>query len=316
MHINQDFTADRTKYIGGSDIGAILGLSKFRSPLEVWMEKTGKEVTKQDSLPLRFGSFAEEFVASEYARSTHSELLHDESTHIHPTYPYMSAHIDRFVLGNGSAQPPTGILECKTANSFSTGNWGEAGTDQVPMTYLCQCIWYMAITQIQRADLAVLFGNSDFRIYQITQDQALENLVIEKAIAFWEDYVLKDIAPPASSQADCHLLFQKGDPQKTVNASSQTLELAKRLHLLNEEMATREVEIASIKQIFMSAMGDAESLLYQDQVLATWKAPKPSYRLDSKRLELEHPQLVTQYQVPMQNSRRLVIKHLTLGERA
>jgi len=66
----------------------------------------------------------------------------------------------------------------------------------------------------------------------------------------------------------------------------------------------------------MSAMGDAESLLYQDQVLATWKAPKPSYRLDSKRLELEHPKLVTQYQVPIQNSRRLVIKHLTLGEYA
>jgi predicted phage-related endonuclease len=169
----------------------------------------------------------------------------------------------------------------------------------------------MAITQIKRADLAVLFGNSDFRIYQITQDQALENLVIEKAITFWEDYVLKDIAPPVSNQSDCHLLFQKGDPQKTVNASSKDLELAKRLHLLNEEITTREDEIASIKQVFMSAMGDAESLLYQDQLLATWKAPKPSYRLDSKRLELEHPQLVTQYQVPIQNSRRLVIKHLS-----
>jgi predicted phage-related endonuclease len=205
---------------------------------------------------------------------------------------------------------------CKTANSFSTGNWGEAGTDQVPMSYLCQCIWYMAITQIKRADLAVLFGNSDFRIYQITQDQALENLVLEKAITFWEDYVLKDIAPPASNQADCHLLFQKGDPQKTVNASSEDLELAKRLHLLNEEITTREDEIASIKQVFMNTMGDAESLLYQDQVLATWKAPKPSYRLDSKRLELEHPQLVNQYQVPIQNSRRLVIKHLSLGEYA
>ena len=46
MLINQDFSVDRTKYIGGSDIGAILGLSKFRTPLEVWMEKTGKE-TKQ-----------------------------------------------------------------------------------------------------------------------------------------------------------------------------------------------------------------------------------------------------------------------------
>jgi len=316
MLINQDFSVDRSKYIGGSDIGAILGLSPFKSPLELWLEKTGKKINQADSLPLRFGSFAEEFVASEYSRSTGFELVHDESIYIHPEHPFMSAHIDRFILGDGGDQPPTKILECKTANSFSTGSWGEAGTDQVPMSYLCQCIWYMAITKIQRADLAVLFGNSDFRIYQITQDQALENLVIEKAITFWEDYVLKDIAPSAINQSDCHLLFQKGDPQKTVNASSEDLELSKRLHLLNEEMATREDEIASIKQVFMSAMGDAESLLYQNQLLATWKEPKPSYRLDSKRLELEHPQLVTEYQVPIQNSRRLVIKHLSLGEYA
>ena len=316
MLINQDFSVDRSKYIGGSDIGAILGLSPFKSPLEVWLEKTGKKINQADSLPLRFGSFAEEFVASEYSRSTGFELVHDESIYIDPEHSFMSAHIDRFILGGGGDQSPTKILECKTANSFSTGNWGEAGTDQVPMSYLCQCIWYMAITQIKRADLAVLFGNSDFRIYQITQDQALENLVIEKAIAFWEDYVLKDIAPPASNQADCHLLFQKGDPQKTVNATSENLEHAKRFHLLNEEITTREDEIASIKQVFMNTMGDAESLLYQDQLLATWKAPKQSYRLDSKRLELEHPQLVTEYQVPIQNSRRLVIKHLSLGESA
>jgi len=103
--MNQDFTQDRTKYIGGSDIGAILGLSKFRTPLEVWMEKTGKEVRQIDSLPLRFGSFAEEFVASEYASATGFELLHDESIYIHPTHPMMSAHVDRFVLGDGLSNP-------------------------------------------------------------------------------------------------------------------------------------------------------------------------------------------------------------------
>ena len=164
MLINQDFSVDRTKYIGGSDIGAILGVSKFKTPLEVWMEKTGKETKQLDSLPLRFGSFAEEFVASEYSRATGFDLLHDESIYIHPTHPMMSAHVDRFVLGNGLNKPATRLLECKTANPFARGEWGEPGTDQVPMSYLCQCIWYMAITGIEQCDLAVLFGNSDFRI--------------------------------------------------------------------------------------------------------------------------------------------------------
>ena len=216
MLINQDFSVDRTKYIGGSDIGAILGLSKFRTPLEVWLEKTGKETKKLDSLPLRFGSFAEEFVASEYARVTSFELLHDESTYIHPTHSFMSAHIDRFILGDGTGSLPNRILECKTANPFARGEWGEPGTDQVPMSYLCQCIWYMAITGIEQCDLAVLFGNSDFRIYEIARDLELEALVIEKALHFWNDYVLKDIAPPAQTEGDYQALFKKSDPSKTI----------------------------------------------------------------------------------------------------
>ena len=306
MLINQDFSPDRTKYIGGSDIGAILGLSRFRSPLEVWMEKTGKEIKQIDSLPLRFGSFAEEFVASEYSRSTGFDLIHDESIHIHPEHPFMSAHIDRFVLENGST--PTRILECKTANPFSSGEWGEVGSDEVPMNYLCQCIWYMAITNIDRVDLAVLFGNSDFRIYEIARDIALEKMVIQKATAFWQEHVLKDIAPPAMSEQDCHTLFSKGDAGKSIEAKAETLDLTKRLQLLNSEIEVREEEISSIKHNIMNQMQEAETLTYQGKVLATWKAPKPSFRLDSKRLELEHPDIASSYKVPVHNSRRLVIK--------
>jgi len=315
MLINQDFSLDRSKYIGGSDIGAILGLSRFRSPLEVWMEKTGKEIKKLDSLPLRFGSFAESFVASEYARATGFGLIHDESIHIHPEHAFMSAHMDRFVLEGGAANStptPTRILECKTAHPFSSGDWGEVGSDEVPMSYLCQCIWYMAITSINQVDLAVLFGNSDFRIYQIDQDLGLENTILEKASLFWNDYVLKDIPPPAQSEADCKTLFSRGDPNKSLEAQSETLELAKRVALLNSEISTREEAISSIKQAIMSQMGEAETLTYQGKVLATWKAPKPSYRLDSKRIEAEHPEIAGNYKIPVQNSRRLVIKELSL----
>ena len=312
MLINQDFSLDRSKYLGGSDIGAILGLSRFRSPLEVWMEKTGKEVKRLDSLPLRFGSFAESFVASEYSRSTGFLLIHDESIYVHPEYSFMSAHIDRFVL-EGGACAPTRILECKTANPFSLGDWGEVGTDQVPLTYLCQCLWYMAITNISRVDLAVLFGNSDFRIYEISRDLELESTILQKASFFWNTYVLHDVPPPAMSEEDCQTLFSKGDPAKSVEAKIETLELTKRLHLLNHEIDVREEEISAMKQNIMNQMGAAETLTYQGKVLATWKAPKPSFRLDSKTLEQEHPEIASHYKIPVQNSRRLVIKELGQG---
>jgi putative phage-type endonuclease len=262
MLINHDFTQDRTKYLGGSDIGAILGLSPYKSPLAVWMAKTGKEVKPVDSLPLRFGSFAEEFVANEYAKATGFALRHDESIYIHPNHSYISAHIDRFVHTDGLDQPATKILECKTANPFSRAQWGEPGSDQVPMSYLCQCVWYMAITGIEKTDLAVLFGNTDFRIYCIARDHELENLVLEKAHHFWHEYVLKNLPPPAQSPEDCQLLFERSDPSKTLEANPEILALLARLQTLNQQGNACEEETTALKTQIMAQMQDAEVLAH------------------------------------------------------
>ena len=319
---NQHFTQDRTKYLGGSDIGAILGFSKYRTALDVWLEKTGRVVSNVDNLPVRFGSFAEAFVASEYASQTGLHLVHSEAGVAHPKYSFMVGHIDRFVFEgssdiNGELFHSDGscaashLLECKTASPFNQSDWGELGTDEVPMSYLVQCLWYLAITNLERCDVAVLFGNSDLRIYEVYRDQELEDLIISKAAAFWQDYVQQDTPPPAQCESDYQHLFSKEVTGKAVEADPSVCELTQKLQVLNSDIKSKELEVSQIKQTIMGQMGEAELLTYQGKVLATWKSPKPSYRLDSKRLELEHPELIPQYQVPIQNSRRLVVKEFT-----
>jgi predicted phage-related endonuclease len=135
-------------------------------------------------------------------------------------------------------------------------------------------------------------------------------LIIAKAASFWNDYVQLDTPPPAQCEADYQQLFKKEVAGKAVEADQSVSELTNKLKLLNSEIKSKEVEISQIKQTIMGQMGEAELLTYQGQVLATWKSPKQCYRLDSKRLEVEHPELIPQYQVPIQNSRRLVIKEL------
>ena len=322
---NQDFTANRTKYLGGSDIGAILGFSKYRTALDVWLEKTGRIVNKVDNLPVRFGSFAESFVASEYATQTGFALANSEEGVTHPAYPFMVGHIDRFVFNTSLGRTinyeslfnidgtcaATHLLECKTASPFNQTDWGELGSDEVPMSYLVQCLWYLAITNLERCDVAVLFGNSDFRIYEVYRDKELEDLIISKAATFWNDYVKADTPPPAQCEADYQILFKKEVSGKAIEADHEICELTSNLHQLNDEIKSKEIEISQIKQAIMGQMGEAELLTYQGQVLATWKSPKQSYRLDNKRLEIEHPELIPKYQVPIQNSRRLVVKELT-----
>jgi len=325
MLYNQDFTANRTKYLGGSDIGAILGFSKYRTALDVWLEKTGRIVNKVDNLPVRFGSFAESFVASEYASQTGYALAHSEEGVAHPKYPFMVGHIDRFVVNSGvessiDAEPlfntdgscaAAHLLECKTASPFNQSDWGELGTDEVPMSYLVQCLWYLAITNLERCDVAVLFGNSDFRVYEVYRDKELEDLIITKAATFWNDYIQADTPPPAQCEADYQILFKKEVIGKAEEADTTICDLTTKLQLLNSEIKSKELEISQIKQTIMGKMGEAELLTYQGQVLATWKSPKQSYRLDSKRHEIELPELIQQYQVLIQNSRRLVIKEFT-----
>jgi predicted phage-related endonuclease len=71
-----------------------------------------------------------------------------------------------------------------------------------------------------------------------------------------------------------------------------------------------DAQITQIKQQIMNEMQEAEVLSYQGSVIATWKAPKPSFRLDSKRLEAEAKEVYERFKMPVQNSRRLVIKRL------
>jgi len=204
--------------------------------------------------------------------------------------------------------PATKILECKTASPFSRAQWGEPGSDQIPLHYLTQVTWYLALTGIERADIAVLFGNTDFRIYSIHRDRELENLVLEKAQHFWHEHVLKDVPPPAQTPEDCQLLFQRGDPSKTLEANAEILALLARLKTLSQQGHTCEEEITALKTQIMAQMQDAEVLAHQGQVLATWKAPKASYRLDTKRLEAEERAIYEKYKVASQVSRRFVLK--------
>ncbi len=311
---NQDFANLRAKSLGGSDIGAILGVNRYRSAVDVWLEKTGRQVNDVNNLATRFGSFAEEFVASEYALTTSFRLVNHAHAIVHKEFDYMHGHVDRFVSDTGEVFDPNGkiiatrILECKTANPFAQREWGEVGSDQVPMSYLAQCAWYMMLTGIDQTDLAVLFGNTDFRIYEIRRDLELEGMMLERARSFWEDHVRKDAPPKPQSESDLISLFPKTETGKSVEASSETIELIKKLQSIQAQIESHEQEVSALKQGIMSQIQDAELLMLDGKTIATWKAPKPSLRVDTKRLTEDHPDIVARYQVQSASSRRLVIK--------
>ena len=316
QEIHQENTAApiRPWGIGGSDIGAILGLSTYKQPLDVWKEKLGLASALEKPIHLRFGQHLESFIAEEYERVT-GWLTHEHPQTVHhPEHPQLFAHVDRLVTKDqGVATDAKGkvvtpwLLECKTANAFTANQWGNPGTDQVPDAYLVQCIWYTTLTGCQEAHLAVLLGNHDFRIYKIPHNQELGSHLIEAALSFWNQHVLNQVPPKPTSRQGVLALYPVETLGLSVEAQPHTVLQLKRLKRLQKLAKSIETTCEKIKDQLAIHMGPAERICSNGKSLATWKSGAPISRVDVTRLRQERPDIANDYTVVSPSPRRLVL---------
>jgi len=176
--------------IGGSEIAAVMGLSRWQSPLRLWAEKTGK-VEREDISGKEYvelGTELEDFVAQKFARKTGKKVRRDRKTFKYRLYSYMTGHIDRRIVGTDE------LLECKTCNAWKEHEW--EGED-IPMEYILQVMWYLGVCGMSKGYIAVLIGGQKFRWKEIVFDIDLFAKMVAAAKEFVEYYVQKDIAPIA-----------------------------------------------------------------------------------------------------------------------
>jgi len=185
-----DQAIDRSTFIGGSEIAAIMGLSRWETPLSIWAQKTGK-ITKDlsDNEAVEMGIALEGFVADLFAKRTGKEVKVDDTHFTHPDYEFMAAHIDRRVV-------PNEILEVKTCSAYKAHEWDG---EEVPEEYHLQLNYYLGIVGDKVGHLAVLIGGQKFVYKQIDFSQELFDRQVEVAKMFWEEYVGPDVAPMAIS---------------------------------------------------------------------------------------------------------------------
>ena len=291
--MSDQFTADRLTGLGGSDLGAILGLNPYRTPFQVWSEKTGRSESFTGNLQTRFGSYAEEFVAREYSDRTGRQVQRYNSLLRHPNAPLLG-HIDRLVVPEGAKRAShqreirTDLgLEAKTAHALAisrNGDWGEPGTDAVPASYLIQCQAYMLLTGCAHWDLAVLFGNSDFQIYHLHQDQELGEYIVEEASRWWRDYVVADVPPPPSSELEARQRWPGHTPGKVVDLDEAQAELLRDYAALKRQAKSQEAWEKILRDQLFPVLADADEIRINGQAVATYRANKASDKTDWKAL--------------------------------
>lgn len=196
---HQQWLDMRKKSVGGSEVAAALGLSRWRSPFDVWAEKAG-HVTKKDEPTdaMRFGILLEPVIRKEFARRNGLDVCECPYILAHKDYPFMTCNLDGYVkLPDGSCA----VLEIKTANTFASDDWANMGA---PIEYVMQVQYYLAITQMRQAFLVVLLGSSDYRQVMIERDDEVIAVIIEKLKEFWK--MVETNTPPPVRGMDNNLL--------------------------------------------------------------------------------------------------------------
>ena len=263
----KDWLAVRKRGIGSSDAAAAVGLNPYKSQLELWLEKTGRDnslpkLDPQDEESLAYwGNILEPIVASHYTkRSGHRvRRINAVLQHPDPRLSWMLANIDREVIGADDVQ----ILECKTAGINGARLWKEG----VPEYVQLQVMHQLAVTGKQAADVAVLLGGQHLDIHRVERDDSLIARLIDLERLFW-DYVVSDTPPPAdgsvSSDLALRCLYPADDGQSVDFTDDRRLSDAfTELKAIRQSIAEQETVEAQLKQTLQQAMGDASRAAFE-----------------------------------------------------
>jgi predicted phage-related endonuclease len=271
-----------------------MGLSPWKTPLQVYFEKIGEGSPYPDNPSMAWGRKMESVILDFYDEQHGIKMDRD----VFLQKDFRSGRLDGRIPGL--------VIEAKTSR-FKDG-FGEPGTDEIPAMYIVQVQHYMWLADADRADIPILFGINDFQTFTVNRDEELIKAILEAEAKFWE-LVNKRIPPEPKALADYSLLFPKSTG-KVIEATPEALEAAKKLAVLEESKKKLDEEADRQESLIKEAMKDAEIMKSNGITLATWKSSKGSARLDTERLKNESPETYKQYLKHSEGSRRFTIKKI------
>lgn len=198
---------DRSTYLGSSDIAAILGLSPWATPVDVYFEKMGRPQPIDAAKQKLFnrGKRMEPVILDMLTDEHDIDIVARNQRYRDPEHAWMAAEIDAEAIDD------TGMIniEAKSVHPFAAGQFGEENTDEIPVYYAAQAMYGLMITGRSRCTFAVLVGADNLSVYRLERDEETIAGIREKAIAFWRDHVLAKISPEPIVLDDVYRLMRR-----------------------------------------------------------------------------------------------------------
>lgn len=322
---------ERQRFIGGSDAAAILGVSPWATPLDLFLLKTGRKADTADAArermfrrgkrlePVVIDMLVEELGIKVTKRSHPEAPNRYTDRHL----PFLAAEIDfewevtPEIAARHELDPALiGTIqngEVKTVHPFASAKFGEADTDEIPVEYAAQAAHGMMITGRQLCMFGVLVGADNLSVYWLHRDEETIEGLRAKETAFWQYNVLADVAPAPVNLPDVMQLFRRKSPIRC----AATPEIAALVAELNQLRATQRaaeqgqeelkfqigeymlgkgaVELTArgeAKPTVTAAPGDHQLLVDGEPVLEV--RLQQQTRLDNDRIKREHPEVAAE----------------------
>jgi len=297
----EEWVQHRRAGIGGSDLGGILGVSPYSSPLSIWLAKV-EGYQKPVGRAAHRGRMCEAWISDEAAKRNGWKVKRVNAILQHPEHHWMLANIDRIIVA-----PELAISEIKMINSTSREKMVlESG---VLPEHELQCRWYMAVLDIGKCYITYDLPNNDPIDILITRDLEFEEHAISACRNFWE--LVESNQPPAldgSEDAGEWLKRRFNNPTEGhVDLPTEAAFLALQYQSAHNTIREAETTKELAKQKLEVMLGN-KTWGRVDGYEISWK-PLTTNRLDTDRLKKERPDLVKEYTKPTE-SRRFSIKEI------
>ena len=278
----------RREGIGGSDASIIVGLNRWKSPFQLWLEKTGKAEPEDlsDNEYVYWGKVLEEAVANRFCELTGKKVQRRGLLQM-DDHPYILASVDRMVIGENAG------LECKTCNGFAAKEWED---DEVPSAYYVQCQHYMMVTGCERWYIAVLIGGNRFVWKEIPRNDDEIDLLLQAEIDFWHK-VETGTMPEVDGSESCKEALAsefRGGNAEPLTLPEAAAAIVERIQALDDAKKNTAEDIERHKNQLRMMMGDYE-LGYAGDYKVTWKTQAGRTAIDSKALKAKEPALYAKY---------------------
>jgi putative phage-type endonuclease len=259
MPLTQDQLVARRNKVGSSDAAAILGVDPYRTPRDVWMDKTGKiEVAQLDNEAIRIGNEAEPMLLRMLAQD---QKLDEGVLRTGVTFAALdginASNPDGYIH-NWPDDAPAKPIEIVEAKSTGLEGWGDdpAVVNDVPPKVLIQIHHQFYCTGALVCYVPVLIGRFGlkFRVYRVERDADLAKTIGENCLDWWAEHVVADVEPEGELHLDVAKRIKRTEG-KSIPISSE---------LVNEWQEARAIRLASEKTEkarladLLAILGDAE----------------------------------------------------------